>query len=250
MDPNLEKPFYEFLGTALLVLLGNSVVANVLLPKTKGHGTGWLAITLGWGMAVFVAVWCVGEVSGGHINPAVTIGLAAAGKFAWSEVLAYVVAQMLGAIVGAMLVYLAYRDHYAECENGDDQLGTFCNAPAIPNTFNNLMTEVIGTFVLVLGVMLAASPSITIEGLAEPKEFTLGALGALHVGLLVFAIGLCLGGPTGYAINPARDLGPRIAHAMLPLSHKRDNNWGYSWIPVVGPILGGLLAAALASGLS
>ena len=232
MDPTLIKAIYEFLGTTLLILLGNGSVCNAVLPGTKGHGGGWLIITFGWGMAVFVSVWCVANVSDGHLNPAVTIGLAAADKFPWEEVPGYVLAQMLGAIFGATLVFLAYRNHYQACEDGDTQLGTFCNAPAIPNKVNNMVTEILGTFVLVLGVMLAG-----------PAEVELGALGALHVGLLVLAIGLCLGGPTGYAINPARDLGPRIAHALLPLTHKRDSNWCYAWIPVAGPIIGGLLAA-------
>ena len=239
----------ELLGTALLVLLGNGVVANVVLPQTKGHGSGWIVITLGWGMAVFVAVWCVGPISGAHLNPAVTVGLAAAGSFGWSQVMPYVAAQLLGAILGAGTVYLVYRDHYAACEDGDAQLATFCTAPAIRNPPINTLCEAVGTFVLVLAVLLAAEPTVELAaclGGPQTAELGLGALGALPVGLLVLAIGLCLGGPTGYAINPARDLGPRIAHGMLPLSAKRDGDWGYAWVPVVGPLLGAIAAAALA----
>lgn len=240
----------EFLGTALLVLLGNGVVANVVLPKTKGHDSGWIVIALGWGMAVFVAVWCVGGVSGAHINPAVTLALAAAGEFAWADVGAYVAAQLAGGVVGAVLVWLVYRDHYAECGDGDAQLATFATAPAIRNTPSNLICEAIGTFVLALAVLLAAEPAVELvsgTGDGESAKLGLGALGALPVGLLVLAIGLSLGGPTGYAINPARDLGPRIAHTLLPLGAKRDGDWGYAWVPVVGPLLGGLAAAGLVS---
>lgn len=244
----------EFVGTLVLVLLGDGVVANVVLPRTKGHGGGWIVITLGWGMAVFVGVWCAGPFSGGHLNPAVTLGLAAAGEFAWAEAPGYVIAQMIGAFVGAVLVFLSYRDHFALGDDGDSKLGAFCTAPAIRNTPNNLFCEAIGTVVLVLAVLLAAeaslSPMETAEsaaaGVAAPtQKIGLGTLGALPVGLLVLSIGLSLGGPTGYAINPARDLSPRLAHALLPIPGKRDSDWGYAWIPVVGPLAGGLLAAAI-----
>ncbi len=241
----------EFIGTFLLILLGNGVVANVLLTNTKGHGSGWIVITFGWGMSVFVAVFCVGEISGAHINPAVTIGLAAAGEFSWGQVPGFIAAQMLGAIVGAVFVYVFYKDHYSLTEDAGLKLATFCTAPQVRNTGSNLFSEVIGTFVLVFAVLSMATPEIvfgtdeeTLAGLTS-GQIGLGAIGALPVGLLVFAIGMCLGGTTGYAINPARDLGPRIAHAMLPIEGKRDSDWGYSWIPVVGPIAGGVLAAVL-----
>ena len=234
----------EFFGTLLLVLIGNGVVANVLLPQTKGHGAGWIAITTGWGLAVFVAVWCVGPISGAHINPAVTLGLAAGGAFAWGDVPAFITAQMLGGVVGGALAYAFYYDHYRLCDNGDTILGTFCNAPAVRRAPTNLLCEVIGTFVLVIAVMMATDPVLEPADGGEPAKIGLGAIGALPVGLLVLAIGMCLGGTTGYAINPARDLGPRIAHALLPIAGKRDSDWGYAWIPVVGPLGGGLLAAA------
>lgn len=236
----------EFIGTALLILLGNGVVANVVLPKTKGNSGGWIVITFGWGMAVFVAVWCVGGISGAHINPAVTLGLAIAGEFPWADVGGYVVAQLLGGIVGATFVFLFYRPHYAASDDGDAKLCTFGTTPAIRNVPSNLFSEMIGTMVLVLAVLLMVSPAIRLEGptfpIAQEMKLGLGTLGALPVGLLVFAIGLSLGGTTGYAINPARDLGPRIAHALLPVPGKRDSDWGYAWIPVVGPLLGAVCA--------
>ena len=237
----------EFLGTALLILLGNGVVANVVLRETKGEGSGWIVITFGWGMAVFVAVFCVGDISGAHINPAVTVRLAAAGKFAWPNVAGYIVAQMFGAIVGAVTVYLFYKDHYAVTQDQAGKLATFSTGPAIRSTGSNLFSEVIGTFVLVFAVLSMAAPSLSLDGGAAEAALGLGAIGALPVGLLVFAIGLCLGGTTGYAINPARDLGPRIAHAILPIPGKGDSDWGYAWIPVAGPLLGGLLAALVHS---
>jgi glycerol uptake facilitator protein len=247
------KPYLgEFLGTALLVLLGNGVVANVVLAKTKGNGAGWIVVAFGWGMAVFVGVWCVGEISGAHLNPAVTVGLAAAEKFDWSLAPGYIVAQMLGAIVGAVLVFVFYREHYAASDDADAKLATFATSPAIRNYPNNLFSEVIGTLVLVLAVLLAVDPTITMIDSAEAGpdgsvKLGLGTLGALPVGLLVLSIGLSLGGTTGYAINPARDLGPRIAHALLPVPGKRDSDWAYAWIPVVGPLLGAILAAIIAS---
>ena len=245
----------EFIGTLLLILLGNGVVANVLLAETKGNNSGWIVITFGWGMAVFVAVWCVGDVSGAHINPAVTLGLAVAGKFAWADVAPYIAAQMLGAIAGAALVYLVYQDHYAATSDGDARLATFCTAPAIRRTPTNLLCEAVGTAVLVLAVLMAVEPALFAEASlgVGPEEKSmkigLGALGALPVGLLVFSIGMSLGGPTGYAINPARDLGPRIAHALLPIPGKRDSDWSYSWIPVMGPLAGGVAAAAIYLGI-
>jgi glycerol uptake facilitator protein len=241
----------EFVGTALLILLGDGVVANVVLPRTKGHASGWIVIAFGWGMAVFVAVWCVGEASGAHLNPAVTLGLAAAGKFEEAKVAGYIAAQFAGAFVGAVLVLLSYWDHYAASNDPAAKLATFCTAPAIRRTPTNLFSEIIGTAVLVLAVLLAAEPSISMageatDGLAESSmKIGLGSLGALPVGLLVLSIGLSLGGTTGYAINPARDLAPRLAHALLPVPGKGGSDWPYAWIPVVGPILGALLAAGI-----
>jgi glycerol uptake facilitator protein len=238
----MSKFVAEFIGTMLLVLLGDGVVANVTLARTKGHGAGWIVIALGWGMAVFVGVWCVGEVSGAHLNPAVTIGFAAAGTFTGS-VTGYIIAQMAGAIAGAMLVFWTYVDHYAATDDADAKLGTFCTAPAIRRPAANLFSEAVGTFVLVFAGLMSVKPSIDID--VEGATIGLGALGALPTGLLVLAIGLSLGGTTGYAINPARDLGPRIAHAVLPVPGKRDSDWGYAWIPVLGPVVGGLAAAGV-----
>lgn len=230
----------EFVGTLLLILLGNGVVANVSLPQTKGHGAGWLAITLGWGMAVFVAVWCVKDASGAHINPAVTIGLAVAGEFSWGLTPGYIAAQMAGAFIGAGLVWVTYRDHYRLCQEADAIRGTFCNTPAVRNYPRNVLSEAIATCVLVLAVLVAAQD-------APGEKIGLGVLGALPTGLLVLSIGISLGGCTGYAINPARDLSPRIAHAVLPIAAKGPSDWAYSWVPVAGPLLGGV-AAALAFG--
>lgn len=229
----MMNPFLgEVIGTAILMLLGNGVVANVVLSGTKGEGSGWIVIAWGWGMAVFVAVFTVAAFSGAHINPAVTVALAIAGKFAWSGVPGYIIAQFLGAAIGTTLVWLAYKDHFAKTENADLKLAVFCTGPAIRNPVSNLITEIIGTFVLVFAVLFLAV-----------AVFGLGGLDALPVGLLVLAIGLSLGGPTGYALNPARDLGPRIMHFLLPIPGKRDSDWGYAWIPVVGPLIGGGLAA-------
>ncbi len=240
--------FAEFIGTALLVLLGNGVVANVLLRNTKGEGGGWIVITFGWGMAVFVAVFCVGDISGAHINPAVSIGLAVAGAFPWAQVPGFIAAQMAGALVGAILVYLFYKDHYALTADPGLKLATFGTAPQVRSVVSNLFSEIVGTFVLVFAVLSMAKPELIFDAGSEnivgmsSGQIGLGAIGALPVGLLVFAIGLSLGGTTGYAINPARDLGPRIAHAILPIPGKGDSDWGYSWIPIVGPIAGAVLA--------
>jgi glycerol uptake facilitator protein len=244
----------ELIGTAILVVLGDGVVANVVLRQTKGQGAGWIVITFGWGMAVFVAVFCVSQYSGAHLNPAVTLAAAAAhrGGFAWSQVPAYVGAQMLGAFLGAVIVYVFYRAHFAATEDADAKLGCFCTAPAIRDLPTAFFGEVVGTFLLVFPIFLMVDPSFALDLGAPAKQSVnvgLGALGALPTGLLVFAIGLSLGGTTGYAINPARDLGPRLAHALLPIPGKRDSDWGYAWVPVLAPILGGLLAAALASAL-
>ncbi|MGN6386615.1 MAG: MIP/aquaporin family protein [Verrucomicrobiota bacterium] len=226
------QPFLgEFIGTMLLVLLGDGVVANVVLQRTKGNNSGWIVITAAWAMAVFVAVFISSVASKAHLNPAVTLSLAASGKFAWSAVPIYILAQMLGACAGAFLVWVHYKPHFDATPDGDAKLGVFCTAPAIRSVGSNLFGELIGTFVLCFAVLHITSPA-----------GGLGSLDALPVALVVLVIGLSLGGTTGYAINPARDLGPRIMHAILPIKGKRDSDWGYAWIPVVGPILGGLLA--------
>lgn len=244
------SPFIaEIIGTMLLILLGNGVVANVVLNQTKGNNSGWIVIALAWGMAVFTGVWVAGPYSGAHLNPAVTLGLAVAGKFEWAQVAPYIVAQFIGAALGQTLVWLAYKDHYAATDDRDAKLATFCTAPAIRNTTGNILTELIGTFVLIFAVLYAASPSFTAEGITN-ATMGLGTLGALPVALLVVAIGLSLGGPTGYAINPARDLGPRIMHSLLPIPDKRDSDWSYAWIPVAAPLLGALVAAGLYLALS
>jgi len=237
----------EFLGTALLVLLGNGVVANVVLAKTKGAAGGWIVITAGWALAVFTAVMCVGQFSGAHLNPAVTLGLATAGEFDWELLPGYLLAQLAGAMVGATLVYLFYRDHYLATDNPDAIRATFCTSPAIRNSATNLLCEAIGTCVLLIAVLLAADPTFDLGHSSEQQtvKVGMGSLGALPVGLVVFAIGLSLGGTTGYAINPARDLGPRIMHALLPIPGKQQSDWSYAWIPIIGPLLGAVVAAAL-----
>lgn len=239
----------ELIGTFLLILLGNGVVANVVLKQTKGENGGWIVITFGFAMAVFVAVLCVSEVSGAHINPAVTIGLAVADKFAWNLVPGYIIAQVVGAMLGGATVFLFYREHYKVSDVPEAKLATFCTTPNIPNTWNNLFSEIVGTFVLVLAVLCAAETTVNFGNSLDQKsaKVGLGALGALPVSLVVFAIGLGLGGTTGYGINPARDLGPRIAHALLPVPGKGDSQWNYAWIPVVGPIIGALVAVAVAA---
>jgi glycerol uptake facilitator protein len=245
----------ELIGTTILIVLGNGVVANVVLRQTKGHGSGWIVITFGWGMAVFVGVFCVSTYSGAHLNPAVTLAVAAAqrGGFSWSQVPAYVGGQMIGAFLGAVIVYVFYRPHFEATEDGNAKLACFCTAPAIRDLPTAFFSEVVGTFLLVFPIFLMVDPSFAVDLGAPAKQNVtvgLGALGALPVGLLVFAIGLSLGGTSGYAINPARDLAPRLAHALLPIPGKRDSDWGYAWIPVVGPLVGGLLAAAAARALS
>jgi glycerol uptake facilitator protein len=222
----------------ILVLLGDGVVANVLLNKSKGQNSGWIVITTGWALAVAVAVYCVGSISGAHLNPAVTLGLAAIGKFSWTLVPAYLVAQVAGAVIGGVLVWLAYFPHWKETSDAGTKLGVFCTAPAIKLAPMNLVTEIIGTFVLVLGVLAVLSPDNLVPNSGFDKGF-----GPFLVGVLVWSIGLSLGGPTGYAINPARDFGPRLAHFLLPIAGKGDSNWGYAWVPIVGPIIGGILGA-------
>jgi glycerol uptake facilitator protein len=230
----------EFIGTMILILLGDGVVAGVLLRNSKAENSGWIVITLGWGMAVAMAVYAVGWISGAHINPAVTIGLASIGAVDLVQVPGYIIAQFLGAFTGAVLVWLAYLPHWEETADTGLKLGVFCTAPAIYNRVANLVTEIIGTAMLVFGVVAIVS-TFTAGG----GEIAWGGIFPLTIGLLVLAIGLSLGGPTGYAINPARDLGPRIAHAVLPIAGKGGSDWGYSWIPVVGPIIGGVLGAWL-----
>ncbi len=232
----------EFIGTFLLVLLGNGVVANVVLTDTKGHNGGWIVISLGWGLAVFTGVAVAGPVSGAHINPAVTLGLAAAGLFPWIKVIPFIAAQMLGAIGGAFTVWLFYRDHFDRTEDSGAQLACFSTAPAIRNLPLNFVNELIGTFVLIFVILYIAEPSISLGDVVEAK-LGLGTLGALPVALLVTAIGLSLGGTTGYAINPARDLGPRIMHTVLPMKLKGKSGWDYAWIPVFGPFTGAVLAS-------
>ena len=239
------SPFIaEIIGTMILILLGNGVVANALLDETKGKDTGFLFINIGWGIAVFTGVLIAAPFSGAHLNPAVSIGLAIAGEFSWDLVGIYILAQMIGACLGATLVWLSYFHHYHTTEDGDIKLFTFCNKPALRTPIMNMVTEMIATFVLVYAVLYIAGPIIEKNGVEDAK-IGLGTLGALPVALLVVGIGASLGGPTGYAINPARDLGPRIMHAILPLGTKGSTDWGYSWVPVVGPILGAMLAAGL-----
>ncbi|MDP2338477.1 MAG: MIP/aquaporin family protein [Bacteroidota bacterium] len=222
----------ELLGTMFLIVLGDGVVANVVLSKTKGNGSGWIVISFGWAIAVFTGVYVATSGSGAHLNPAVTLAMAAFNNFPWNEVPTYLAGQMAGAMLGALIVWFSYRQHFDETTDPDLQLATFCTAPAIRNFKYNFLSELIGTFILVFGILFMTKPTNSI-----------GTLDALPVGLLVLGIGLSLGGTTGYAINPARDLGPRIIHALLPMKNKGKSDWNYSWIPVFGPIAGGLLAA-------
>ena len=230
------SPFIgEFIGTALLIIMGAGVVANVVLSKTKGQNSGWIVITFGWAMAVFLGVYASNKLGGsGHLNPAVSIGLAVFGDFDVSLLGIYLLAQFTGAFSGAFIAWLAYKQHFDETADKDLKLAVFSTAPALRNPLHNLLTEIIGTFILLFGALNISKSAAT-----------MGALDALPVALLVLGIGLSLGGPTGYAINPARDLGPRIAHFVLPIKNKRDSDWSYAWVPVIGPIIGGLLAAAI-----
>lgn len=239
----------EFVGTLFLVLLGNGVVANVLLNESKGKGAGWMVITTGWGIAVFVAVLISGSYSGAHLNPAVTLGLALVGAFPWNATLPYMLAQMAGGIAGAILVYLAYLPHWNRTPDGNTTRAAFCTAPAIRNWVSNIICEIIGTFVLIFAILeIKGAFQRPLSSSAIPIE--LGALGAIPVMLIVWGIGLSLGGPTGYAINPARDLGPRIAYAFLPMGRRGSADWGYAWIPVLGPLLGATAAALIFNFLS
>jgi glycerol uptake facilitator protein len=225
-------PFFgEFVGTGMVIVLGQGVVSNVVLQRTKGYNSGWIVISFGWAMGVFVGVYCSAAASKAHLNPAVTLAFAVLKKIPWSLVPIYIAAQLSGAMAGSLVAWLCFRPHFDATPDADAKLAVFCTAPAIRSYGDNLITELIATFVLILGVLFIASPSSS-----------LGALDALPVALLVLGIGLGPGGPTGYAINPARDLGPRIMHALLPIPGKRNSDWGYAWIPVAGPLLGSLLA--------
>ncbi|WP_461614006.1 MIP/aquaporin family protein [Clostridium sp. Marseille-QA1073] len=227
----------ELLGTMLLILLGDGVVANVCLDKSKANGSGWIVIATGWALAVTIPVFIFGPISGAHFNPAVTLGLAAIGKFPWADVPLFILCQMLGAFLGACLVYIYYKNHFDATDDKDTKRGVFCTAPAIKDTVNNFICEFIGTFVLVFAIL----------GIANTKM--VDGISPLVVGLIIWVIGITLGGTTGYAINPARDLGPRIAHAILPIKGKGDSDWGYAWIPIVAPILGGIAAALVFNGI-
>jgi glycerol uptake facilitator protein len=245
----MESMLAEAIGTMILLLLGDGVVANVLLARSKGQNSGWIVITVGWGVAVAIAVYAVGRISGAHLNPAVTVGLASIGSFPWTNVPGYIAAQMIGAFVGAVLVWLAYLPHWAVTTDKDAKLGVFCTAPAIRSAGANVTTEIIGTAMLVFGVLAIAGNAVGgVDQLGDQRVFNLvfsNGLQPLLVGILVLGIGLSLGGSTGYAINPARDLGPRLAHALLPIAGKRDSDWSYAWIPVVAPLIGGVVGAML-----
>jgi glycerol uptake facilitator protein len=228
----------EFIGTMILIVLGDGVVANVVLQQTKGHNSGWIVITAGWAFAVTIAVYCVGSISGAHLNPAVTIAFASIGTFEWTKVPAYIGAQVAGGFVGGVIVWLAYLPHWSVTTDPGAKLAVFSTGPAIRKPMHNMMTEIVGTFMLVLALSGVLSPGNFVPGSDLAKGF-----GPATVGVIVWAVGLSLGGPTGYAINPARDLGPRIAHAVLPIAGKGSSDWNYAWVPIVGPILGGVLGA-------
>ena len=233
------KCVFEFIGTLVLVLMGDGVCAATTLERSKAKGAGWIVITLAWGFAVMAGVFIAGPYSGAHLNPAVSLGLAVAGTFPWNEVLPYCVAQMLGGFVGAGLVYLYYKDHYkASTGNPDGILGTFCTMPAIDHKPANLFSEILATCVLIFLILAIGTQ-------ANTPAVGLGSIGAFPVTAIIMSIGMSLGGTTGYALNPARDLGPRCIHALIPLEGKRDSGWGYSWVPVVGPMVGCVIAAGL-----
>ena len=235
----------EAIGTMIMLILGDGVVANVLLHKSKGQGSGWLVITTAWGLAVMIAIFCVGRISGAHLNPAVTVALASIGSFPWRHVPGYILAQIVGAFFGAVVVWLLYLPHFAETEDKDLKLGVFCTAPAIRHPFFNFLSEVIGTAILLFGILAIAANAqklTTPTGIDLSLVFSQG-IQPILVGFLVWGIGLSLGGPTGYAINPARDLGPRLAHSLLPIVGKGKSDWGYAWIPIIAPLIGGLIGA-------
>lgn len=237
----------EVIGTMIMIILGDGVVANVLLNKSKGRNSGWMVITTAWGLAVIIAIFCVGRISGAHLNPAVTVGLASMGSFPWMQVPGYILSQIVGAFVGAIVVWLFYLPHFDETPEKDLKLAVFCTAPAIRRPIPNFICEVIGTVILLFGIL---SIGANAQKLTSPTGLDLSvvfsqAVQPILVGFLVWGIGLSLGGPTGYAINPARDLGPRLAHALLPIAGKGSSDWGYAWIPVVAPLIGGVIGAAL-----
>lgn len=245
MNPYLA----EFIGTTLLVLFGNGVVANVVLARTKGNSSGWIVITAGWGLAVFIGAFCAAPFSGAHLNPAVTLAMAISGKLEAAKVAGYIIAQMAGGIVAGTLVFLFYREHFKATDDPNSKLACFCTAPNIRNIPQALFCEVLGTFCLILPIFLMTDAKFTLPLGTQQNNVTvgLGTLGLLPVAMLVFGIGLSLGGTTGYAINPARDLGPRLVHAFLPIPGKRDNDWGYAWVPVIGPLIGAGLASGMQS---
>jgi glycerol uptake facilitator protein len=230
----MNQFFAEFFGTAMIMVFGSGVVSNVLLNKTKGNNSGWIVISVGWAVGVFTGVLIAADVSGAHLNPAVTLALVLAGKFSASLMPLYFSAQLLGAMFGSGLAWLAYKKHFDVTEDGDSKLAVFCTSPNIRSYGYNLITEIIGTYILALAVLYMAKP-----------EVGLGALNALPVALVVLGLGISMGGPTGYAINPARDLGPRIMHFLLPIPNKRDSDWKYSWVPIVGPMVGAAIAAVM-----
>ncbi len=237
----------EVIGTMIMLILGDGVVANVLLNKSKGQGSGWMVITTAWGLAVIIAIFCVGRISGAHLNPAVTVALAAVGSFPWRQVPGYILAQIIGGFLGAVVVWVLYLPHFEETEDEGLKLAVFCTAPAIRRPVSNFIAEVIGTAILLFGILAIAANA---QKLTAPSGIDLSlvfsqGLQPILVGFLVWGIGLSLGGPTGYAINPARDLGPRLAHFVLPIAGKGKSDWGYAWIPVTAPLIGGVLGAAL-----
>ncbi len=238
----------EGIGTFILILLGCGVVACVCLTKSKGSGGGWIVITLAWGLAVMCGVLVAGPYTGAHLNPAVSIGLAVAGVFPWGSVVPYIIAQMVGAILGGLCVYVFYKDHFDETEDKDAKLAVFCTIPAIRNYRRNLACEIIATFVLVFIILFLGESgnAASVTRADQTRELIgLGSIGAIPVAFLIVVIGMSLGGTTGYAINPARDMGPRIAHALAPIKDKRDNDWNYSWVPIVGPVIGSITAAVM-----
>ena len=240
----MSRYLAELIGTMILVVLGDGVVGNVVLNRTKGQNSGWIVITAGWAFAVTIAVYAVSSISGAHLNPAVTIAMATIGKFAWADAPGYIAAQVAGGVLGGVVVWLAYLPHWAATDDPDGKLAVFCTGPAIRSAGANFIAEVIGTTVLVLALLTVLSPANLVPGSDMAKGF-----GPALVGVIVWSIGLSLGGATGYAINPARDLGPRIAHALLPIAGKGGSDWGYAWIPVAGPIVGGVLGALAYRGL-
>ena len=230
----------ELFGTAILIILGDGVVANVVLQRSKGYNSGWIVIAAGWAFGVTIAVYCVNSISGAHLNPAVTIALASIGTFPWARVPGYIIAQIAGGFLGGVIVWLQYLPHWAATPDANTKLAVFSTAPAIRKSGANLIAEVIGGFMLVFALLAVISPGNFVPGSELAKGF-----GPVLVGVIVASIGLSLGGPTGYAINPARDLGPRIAHAVLPIAGKGTSDWGYAWIPIVGPTIGGVIGAVL-----